>query len=152
MLPPIVPRLRIAAWPINGSAAASSGTFADRLRPLGHVSRVIAPISTRPSTARGTPLRPLMSIRRAGRASRSCQQWDQALASGEHPGLVPEVSQQADRFVHSRGRLVLNGGSFIGTRPSTPNDSRGFDPSDVTHPRRDPEESDQKRSTELSSR
>ncbi|MGZ4434425.1 MAG: LysR substrate-binding domain-containing protein [Trebonia sp.] len=47
------------------------------------------------------------------------------------------LSQQVDRFGHGGGRLVLNVGQLHRHPSSTPHDSRGFDPSDVTHPRRD---------------
>ncbi len=109
-VPPTVPRVRMAAWPMYGSASASSGsrsrTTADRSACR---SRTVAPkvtVSAPPSMV----VEPghavdVDHLGRLGEPHR--EQRDQALAAGQDLPLVTVLGEQCEHLVDGARRVIF---------------------------------------------
>ena len=109
MLPPIVPRLRIAPWPMKRTASASNG-LAVRTTSLRSTVRwrTIAP-TVRPLpfsiVARSATTVDVDEVRRPGEAQ--AQQRNQALPTGQHLGLVGVFREQRNHLIDRSGPVIL---------------------------------------------
>ncbi len=108
--PPMVPRLRICVWPMNGTARARSGAAAATVASRSTARwRVIAPMVRRAVRAldTGELVDPVQVDQVLEPGQAQCEHRHEALPTREHLALVGVLGEQPERLRDRRRRVVL---------------------------------------------
>ena len=111
MLPPTVPRFRIATWPINGAASASNGQACRIARVL--LENTLSDEGSEPQARRppsSMPIQPghAVDVDEHGRRRQpQVQQGPEALAAREHLRVVAEAGEEVAGLVDRLRRVVV---------------------------------------------